>query len=77
MYLDIMVIYKYVDASTPKPTDTPQLATWTRNDYTTKAAIMSFLSEDSICLAIDAPIVQDSCKAVEEHGDLPNSSTLY
>ena len=32
IYLHVMDIYKYVDGSTPMPTDTTHLATWTRND---------------------------------------------
>ena len=72
-----MDIYKYVDGSTPKPTDTTHLATWTRNDYTAKAAIMSFLSEDFIYLASDAPTAKDAWKAVKDHRDLRNSSTLH
>ena len=48
IHLHVMDIYKYVHGSTPKPTNTTHLATWTRNDYTAKAAIMSFLSKDFI-----------------------------
>ena len=77
IYLHVMDIYKYVDGSTPKPTDTTHLATWTRNDYTAKAAIMSFLSEDFIYLASDATTAKDAWKAVEDHRDLRNSSTLH
>ena len=76
IYLHLMDIFKYVDGSTPKPTDTTHLATWTRNDYTANAAIMSFLSEDCIYLASDAPTAKDAWKAVEDHRDLRNSSTL-
>ena len=72
-----MDIFKYVDGSTRKPTDTTHLATWTRNDYTAKAAIMSFLSEDFIYLASDATTAKDAWKAVEDHRDLQNSSTLH
>ena len=60
IYLHVIDIYKFVDGSTPKPTDTTQLATWTRNDYTAKAAIMSFLSEDFIYLATDATTAKDA-----------------
>ena len=77
IYLHVMDIYKYVDGSTPKPTDTTHLATWTRNDYTAKAAIMSYLSENFIYLASDAPTAKDAWKAVEDHRDLRNSSTLH
>ena len=77
IYLHVMDIYKYVDGSTPKPTDTTHLTTWTRNNYTAKAAIMSFLSEDFIYLASDAPTPKDAWKAVEDHRDLRNSSTLH
>ena len=72
-----MYNYKYVDGSTPKPTDTTHLATWTRNDYTAKAAIMSFHSIDFINIASDAPTAKDAWKAVEDHRDLRNSSTLH
>ena len=75
--LHVMDIYKYVDGSTPKPTDTTHLAAWTRNDYRAKAAIMSFLSEDFIYPASDAPTAKDAWKAVEDHRDLRNSSTLH
>ena len=34
IYLHVMDIYKYVDGSTTKPTDTTHFATWTLNDYT-------------------------------------------
>ena len=74
--LHVMDIYKYVDRSTPKPTHTTHLATWTRNDYTAKAAIMSSLSEDFIYLGSDATTAKDTWKAVEDHRDLRNSSTL-
>ena len=57
-----MDIYQYVDGSTPQPTDTTHLVAWTRNDYTAKAAIMSFLSEDFIYLASDAPTAKDTWK---------------
>ena len=77
IYLHVMDIYKYVNGLTPKPTDTTHLATWTRNDYTAKAAIMSFLSEDFIYLDSDVPTPKDTCKAVEDHRDLRNSSTLH
>ena len=77
IYLQVMDIYKYVDGSTAKPTDTTHLATWTRNDYTAIAAIMSFLSEDFIYLASDAPTAKDAWKPVEDHRDLRNSSTLH
>ena len=65
-----MDIYKYVDGSTPKPTDTTQLATWTHNNYTAEANIMSFLTEDFIYLASDATRANDAWKAVEENRDL-------
>ena len=71
-----MYIYKYVHGSTPKPTDTTHLATCSRDNYTAKAAIMSFLSEDFIYLASDAPRAKDAWKAVAAHRDLLNSSTL-
>ena len=77
IYLHVIDIYKYVDGSTRKPTDTTHLATWTRNDYTAKAAIMSFLSEDFIYLACDAPTAKDAWKAVDDYRDLRNSSTLH
>ena len=38
-----MYIYKYVDESTPKPTDATNVTAWTRNDYSETAAFMSFL----------------------------------
>ena len=76
IYLHVMDIYKYVDGSTPKPTDTTHLAAWTRNDYTAKAAIMSFLCEDFIYLASDATTAKDAWKAVEDHRDIRNSLTL-
>ena len=38
---------------------------------------MSFLSEDFIYLASDAPTAKDAWKAVEDHRDLRNSSTLH
>ena len=60
-----MDIYKYVDGSTHQPTDTTQLATWTGNDFTAKAAIMCFLSEDLIYLGSYAIRVKDACKAVQ------------
>ena len=66
-YLHVVDIYKYVDGSTPKPTDTTHLATWTRNDYRAKAGIMSFLSEDFIYPASDASRAKDAWKAVEDH----------
>ena len=74
--LHVIEIEKYVDASTPKPTDTTHLATWTRNDYPAKAAMLSFLSEDFIDLASDATTAKDAWQAVEDHWDLRNSSTL-
>ena len=77
IYLHVMHIYKYVDRSTAKPTDTTHVATWTRNDYIAKAAIMSFLSADFICLASDAPTAKDAWKAVEDLRDLRNSWTLH
>ena len=77
IYLHVVHIYKYVDGSTPKLTDTTHLATWTHNDYTAKAAITSVLSEDFIYLASDAPTGKDTWKAVEDHRDLQNSSTLH
>ena len=77
IYLHVMDIYKYVDGSTSKPTDTTQLTTWTRNDCRAKAAIMCFLSEEFIYVASDAPTVKDVWKAVEDHRDLRNSSILH
>ena len=74
--LHMMDIYQYVERSTTNPTDTRQLATWTRNDYTAKAAIISFLSEDFIYLASNTTIVKNTWKAVEDHRDSRNSSTL-
>ena len=76
IYLHVMDIYKYVDASTPKTTATIHLAKWTSNDYTANAASLSFLCEDLIYLVPDAPTGKDACKAVEEHRDVRNSSTL-
>ena len=72
-----MDIYKYVHESTTKPADTTQLATCTHNDYTAKAAIMCFFSEDFIYLACDAHTAKDAWKAVEAHRDSWNSSTLH
>ena len=77
IYLHVMDIYKYVDGLTPKPTNTSQLATWTRNDYTAKAAIMTFLSEDFIYLASDGPTAKDAWKVVENYRDLRNSLPLH
>ena len=77
IYLQGLNVCKYVDGSTPKPTDTTHLATWTRNDYTAKAAIMSFLFEDFFYQGSDAPTAKDACKAVEDHRDLRNSSRLH
>ena len=71
-----MDIYIYVDESTPKPAKTTHLATWTRNDYTATAAIMSSLSEDFMYLASDATTAKDVWKAVVDRRDLRNSSTL-
>ena len=62
IYLHVMDIYKYVDGSSTKPTDTTNLATWTRNNYTATAAIMGFLSEDFIYLTIDAATAKDEWK---------------
>ena len=53
-YLHIMDIYHYIDRWTPNPTYTTQLATWTRNEYTVKAVMMSVLQQDFIYLASDA-----------------------
>ena len=77
IYLHVMHIYKYVDGLTHKPTDTTNLATRTHNDYTAKAAIMSFLSKDFIYLARDAPTAKEVWTAVEDNQDLRNSSTLH
>ena len=77
IYLHMMDIYKYVDGSTHKPTDTTHLATWTGNDYNAEAAIMSFLSEDFSDLASDVPTDKDTWKAVDDHRDLRNSSTIH
>ena len=76
IYLHVMDIYKYVDGSTPKPTDTTHLALSTRNDHRPEAAIISFLCEDFNYLASDAPTAKDAWIAVEDHRDLRNSSTL-
>ena len=75
IYLHVADIYKYVDASTRKPTDATQLATWTNNDYTAKADIMSLLSENFIHLASDIHTAQDAWKARVDYRDLRNSST--
>ena len=72
-----MDIYKYVDGSTPKPTDTTHLATWIRNDYTAKSAIMSFLSQDFIYLASDEPTAKEAWKAVRDVRDLRIASTIH
>ena len=72
-----MDIYKSVDGSTPKPSDTTHLTTWTRNDYTAKAAIISFLAADFIYLASDAATAKDAWKPSEDHRDLQDSSTLH
>ena len=72
-----MDIYKYVDVSPLKPTDTTYLATWTRNDCTAKAPIMSFPSGDFIYLASNAPTAKDAGKAVEDNRDSRNSSILH
>ena len=77
IHLHVMDIHEYVDVSTPKPTDTIHLATWTANDYTANAAIMSFVSEDFIHLACDGPTAKDAWTAGEDHRDLRNSSTLH
>ena len=77
IYLHVMNISKYIDRSNPKPTDITQLATWTCNDYTAKAAIMRFLPEEFIYLANDATTDKDAWKAVENHWDSRNSATLY
>ena len=71
IYLHVMHIYKYVDGSTPKPSDTTHLAP------TAKAAIMSFLSECVIYFGSDGTTAKDAWKAVEDHRDLRNSSTLH
>ena len=49
-----MDIYHYIDRWTPNPTYTTQLPTWTRNEYTVKAVMMSVLQQDFIYLASDA-----------------------
>ena len=77
IYLHVMDIYKYVDRSTTQPTDTTHLAAWTCNDYTANAAIMSFLYEDFIYLASDAPTAKDAWNAVEDHRDLQNSLSVH
>ena len=77
IYLHVMNIYKYVDGSTTRPTDTTQLDIRTRNDYAAKAAITSLLSEEFMYLANNVPTAKDACKAVEDHRDLRNSSTLH
>ena len=77
IYLHVMDIYKYVDGSTHKLTDTTHLATWTRNDYIAKAAIISCQSEDFIDLRSDAHTGKDGWKVVEHHRDFRNSSTLH
>ena len=64
-----MDIYKYVNRSTTKLTHTMQLAICTRNDYTDKAAIMSFGSEDFIYVPGDASTAHDVWKVVEDHWD--------
>ena len=77
IYVHVMDIYKYVDGSTTKPTDTTHLATCTRDDYTAKAAIMSFLTEDFMYLASDATTAKNPWKAAEDHRDFRNSSPLH
>ena len=77
IYFHVMDIYQYVDGSTPKPTDPTHLATWTRNDYEAKAAIMTFLSQDFMYLASDDTTAKDAWKAVEDHRDSRNSSTHH
>ena len=72
-----MDIYKYVDGSTAEPMDTIQLATWMRNDYTPKGAILSFLSEDSIYLFREATTDKDPWKVVEDNREWRNLSTLH
>ena len=67
IYPHVINIYKYIDGSTPKPTDTTYLGTWIRNDYTVTAASISFHSEDFIYLAGVAPTDKDAWKAVEDH----------
>ena len=66
IYRHVMDLYKFVDGSTPKPTDTTPLARWTCNHYTAKVANMSFLSEDFIYLASNATTAKDAWKAVED-----------
>ena len=72
IYRHFMDIHKYVNGSTPKPTDTTHLATCTRNDYAAKVAIMSFLCEDFIYPSSDATTAKDALKAVEDHRDSRN-----
>ena len=62
MYPHVVDIYPYVGGSTDKRTDTTKLPTWNRNDNTAKAAIISFLSQDYIYLARDAPTGKDTWK---------------
>ena len=76
-YLHVMDIYKYMGGLTHKATNTTYLATWTRSDYTSKAAIMCLLSEDFIYLASNTPTAKDAGQAVEDHRALWNSSTLH
>ena len=72
-----MDIYKYVDGSTHKLTDTTHRPTCTRNDYTAKGAIISFLSEHFIYLASAAPTAKDAWEEVENHRNLWNSWKLH
>lgn len=77
MYIYVMDIYKFIDGSTPKPTNTIQLHTLTRDDFTVKAAIMSALSEHFIYLTSDGPTAQDIWKVVEGYQDWQNSLPLH
>ena len=73
----VMHIYKYVDGSTPKPTNTTHLAIWNDNDYKAKSAIITLLSEDFIYLARDASTAEEAWNAVEDHRDSRNSLILH
>lgn len=64
MYFDVMYVYKYVNRSTTKATDTTHLATWTANVYTAKVAIVSFPPAAFISLARDPAIAKDAWKVL-------------
>ena len=71
--LQVMDIYKWLDVSTTKLTDTTHLSTWTCNNYIAQAAIMTLQPKDFICLARDALRAKEVLTAVEDNCALRDS----